>query len=243
MPRSGRRPGTSDSREKILAAARSHFAKEGYDGATIRGIAATARVDPSLVLHFFGSKEHLFVATMQLPEDPREFVPALMAHGVDGLGERLASFFLETWDAPRGRPFIALLRSVTSSEKAAAMMRQFVAREILSRVAGALDLDRPKLRAALAASHLVGLAFVRYVIKLEPIASADRHDLARTVGPVIQHYFSTAASRPRGSNSRQSSGSTGIGQPGSGRQSSHVSSSGGSRRRKRSSARSPSARS
>jgi len=202
VPRSGRRPGTSDSREKILAAARSHFASDGYDGATIRDIAASARVDPSLVLHFFGSKEHLFVATMQFPEDPREFVPALVAQGVDGLGERLASFFLETWDAPRGRPFIALLRSVTSSEKAAAMMRQFVAREILSRVAGALDLDQPKLRAALAASHLIGLALLRYVIKLEPIASADPRGLARTVGPVIQHYFSEPTPLSRGSNSR-----------------------------------------
>jgi AcrR family transcriptional regulator len=199
MPRSGRRPGASDSREKILAAARSHFANEGYDGATIRGIAASARVDPALVLHFFGSKEHLFVTAMQFPEDPSEFVPALVAQGVDGLGERLASFFLETWDAPRGRPFIALLRSVASSDKAAHMMRQFVAREVLSRVAGTLELDQPKLRASLAASHLVGLALLRYVIKLEPIASADRRTLARTVGPVIQHYFSKEPSKPRGS--------------------------------------------
>jgi len=202
VPRSGRRPGTSDSRKKILAAARSHFASDGYDGATIRGIAASAGVDPALVLHFFGSKEHLFVATMEFPDDPSAFVPTLVEAGVEGLGERLASFFLETWDAPRGRPFIAMLRSVTSSDKAAAMMRQFVAREILSRVAGRLDLEQPKLRAALAASHLIGLALLRYVIKLEPIASADRRSLARTVGPVIQHYFSKRTSLGRGSRSR-----------------------------------------
>lgn len=202
MPRSGRRPGTSDSREKILAAARSHFASDGYDGATIRGIAASARVDPALVLHFFGSKEHLFVAAMRFPADPSEFVPAIAGEGAAGLGVRLASFFLETWDAPQGRPFIALLRSVTSSEKAAEMMRQFVAREVLARVAGKLELDRPKLRAALAASHLVGIALLRYVIKLEPIASADRRSLARTVGPVIQHYFSQRAA-PLGSTSRR----------------------------------------
>ncbi len=70
MPRTGRRPGRSGSREKILVAARSHFAREGHEGATIRAIAHTARVDPRLVMHFFGSKHDMFVAAMQLPFDP-----------------------------------------------------------------------------------------------------------------------------------------------------------------------------
>lgn len=195
MPRSGRRPGASDSRGKILAAARSHFARDGYDGATIRAVAAAAGVDPALVLHFFGSKEQLFVAAMQLPDDPAQFVPALTAGGVEGLGERIAAFFLELWDEPRGRPFHALLRSVAANEKAAEMMRQFVSREVLGRIAAALEVDQPKVRAALAASHLLGLAILRYVIKLEPIASADRRSLARAVGPVIQRYFLAPAPR------------------------------------------------
>ena len=115
-------------------------------------------------------------------------VPRLLEGGTAGLGERLARFFLETWDVPDG-PFVALLRSVTTNERAAEMLRQFVTREILGRVAATLELDRPQLRAALAASHLIGLAFMRYVIKLEPIASMDRDILAREVGRVLQHYF------------------------------------------------------
>jgi AcrR family transcriptional regulator len=189
VPRSGRRPGNSGSRERILAAARLSFAQSGYDATTIRGIAAAAGVDPALVRHYFGSKEHLFVVALEFPVDPVEFVPRLLDPGIDGLGERIASFFLEAWDTPGGRPFLALLRSVASNEQAAEALRQFVSREVLSRVAAILVLDRPQLRAALAASHLIGLAMTRYVVRLEPIASASRDDLARAVGPSIQRYF------------------------------------------------------
>lgn len=189
MPRSGRRPGNSGSRDRIVAAARAEFAARGYDAATIRGIAAAAGVDPALVRHYFGSKEHLFVVALEFPVDPAEFVPRLLESGLDGLGERIAAFFLEAWDTPDGRPFLALLRSVASNEQAAEALRQFVTREVLERVAAILVLDRPKLRAALAASHLIGFAMTRYVVRLEPIASASRDDLARAVGPAIQPYF------------------------------------------------------
>jgi AcrR family transcriptional regulator len=192
VARTGRRPGASGSREQILAAARSHFAAEGYDGATIRGIAGAAGVDPALVLHYFDSKERLFIAAMEFPADPAEFVPQLIAPGTEGLGERVATFLLDLWEGPGGRPFIALLRSAAANEQAAQMLRQFIEREVLGRVAASLELDQPKLRAALAGSHLVGLALMRYIIKLEPIASADRRVLAREVGAAIQRYFAPA---------------------------------------------------
>lgn len=155
----------------------------------MRDIASSAGVDPALVRHYFGSKEHLFVEALQFPVDPAEFVPRLLAPGPDGLGERMTTFFLEAWDAPDGKPFLALLRSVTASDQAAEMLRQFIAREVLGRVARSLEVDRPEMRAALAGSHLIGLAMVRYVIRLEPIASADRAELARQVGPAIQRYL------------------------------------------------------
>jgi AcrR family transcriptional regulator len=190
VARTGRRPGVSSSRQAILTAARSSFARHGYDGATIRGIASSADVDPALVRHYFGTKEHLFVEALQFPADPAEFVPRLLAPGPEGLGERLVSFFLEAWDAPDGKPFLALLRSVTDNDQAAEMLRQFVSREVIGRVARALDVDHPEMRAALAGSHLVGLAIIRYVIRLEPVASAERAELAREVGPAIQYYLS-----------------------------------------------------
>jgi AcrR family transcriptional regulator len=190
MGRTGRRPGTSGSREAILAAARDQFASRGYDGASIRGIAEAAAVDPALVRHYFGSKERLFVAVLEFPVEPATFLPRIMGEGLDGVGERLVAFFLETWDAPTGQPFLALMRSVATNDDAAAMLRQFITREVIGRLAATLELDQPRLRAALAGSHLVGVAMMRYVIHLEPVASADAAALARAIGPSIQRYFS-----------------------------------------------------
>jgi len=193
MPRTGRRPGTGGTREKILAAARSRFGQEGYDGTTIRGIAAGAGVDPALVPHYFGSKEGVFLAAVEFPVDPAEFIPRLLAPGIDGLGERLVIFFLETWDSPSGASLLGLIRSVVSSELAADLMREFVTREVLGRLAEAIKLDHPQLRAGLVATQLVGLAMLRYVIKVEPLSSASRGELARWIGPTIQHYLTDPA--------------------------------------------------
>jgi AcrR family transcriptional regulator len=161
----------------------------------MRAIAASSRVDPALLTHYFGSKEKLFVAALQFP-DPADFVPVLLAPGREGLGERIASFFLETWDSPSGRPLLGLVRSMVTNERAAEMMRQFVTREVLGRIAAALEVDRPKVRAALSGSQLVGIAFLRYVIKLEPIASAERADLIKWVGPTLQRYLTGALEGP-----------------------------------------------
>ncbi|MGH2499648.1 MAG: TetR family transcriptional regulator [Candidatus Limnocylindria bacterium] len=189
MPRTGRRPGRSGTREKILEAARSQFTRHGYDRATIRAIAAAARVDPALVLHYFGAKEGVFLAAMELPADPARFVPMLVAPGLDGIGERMVRFYIETWDSPEGASLIGLLRSAVSNEKAAAMLREFLERAVLGRLALALTIDHPKLRGSLAGSQLMGLAMMRYVVRLEPFASAGADELARWAGPAVQRCF------------------------------------------------------
>jgi AcrR family transcriptional regulator len=190
LARTGRRPGTGGTREKILSAARTHFAKVGYEGGTVRGIAGEARVDPALVLHYFGSKHDLFQASVDFPVDPAVFVPKLLEPGIDGLGSRLVHFFLETWDSPAGRPMQAVIRSVVTSEEAAALLREFVTREVLGRLAKALEVDEPRLRASLAGSTLIGLAMLRYVIRLEPLASARSEDIAVWLGPTVQRHLS-----------------------------------------------------
>ncbi len=198
MPRTGRRPGTGGTAEKILTAARANFARVGYEGGTIRAIAADAGVDPALVLHYFGSKQGLFRASVDFPVDPSEFIPKLLAPGLDGLGERLVHFFLETWDSPAGRPLLALIRSVVASEEAASLMREFVGREVLGRIAKTLKVDQPQLRASLAASTLIGMAMLRYVIKLEPLASARPEVVAAWLGPAVQGYLADPGLRVRG---------------------------------------------
>ena len=196
MPRTGRRPGAGGTREKIVAAARTHFSEAGYEGATIRGIAAGAAVDPALVLHYFGSKEGVFKAAVNFPVDPSEFLPRLLASGLDGLGERLVRFFLQTWDSPTGSPMLGLLRSVVSNEIAASLLRDFVTREVLGQLAAALKLDHPQLRASLAASQLIGMAMLRYVVKLEPLASASHDEVASWLGPSVQRFLTDPAATP-----------------------------------------------
>jgi len=189
MARTGRRPGAGGTREKILAAARFQFSEAGYEGATIRDIAGEAGVDPALVLHYFGSKEGVFVAAVEFPIDPAEVLPGLLAPGLEGLGERLVRFFLGAWDSPAGSPLLGLIRSVVGNERAAALVRDFVSREVLGRIAEALELDQPQLRASLAASQLIGLAMLRYVVKLEPLASAEPDEVAAWLGPTLQRYL------------------------------------------------------
>lgn len=190
MSPGGRRPGDSGTRDAILDAARGGFARAGYDATTIRGVAREAGVDPALVHHFFGSKEAMFAAAMALPLDPAVVVPQLLAGGTDGLGERVVRLFLGLWDAPATRtPLLGLLRSAMANEQAATMLREFLTSALLGRVAAALDLPDATLRANLVGTQMVGLAVLRYAVKVEPLASADHDTLAAAIGPTIQRYL------------------------------------------------------
>ncbi len=188
--RTGRRPGRSLTRAAILDAAREAFATRGYDAVSIRGVSRDAGVDPALVHRFFGSKQSLFVAAMQLPIAPNELVQTLLAEGIDGLGERVVASLLAVYDSPAGfAPFLAILRGAISNERAATMLREFLTTEILGRIAAAAAPDEPQLRAALAGSQVVGLAIARYVIRLPGVADSDPALLAACAGATIQRYL------------------------------------------------------
>lgn len=189
--RTGRRPGRQYTREAILTAAREAFAERGYDGASIRSIATSAGVDPALVHHYFGTKEELFAATVNFPMNPAEMVPRVLAGSADGAGERLVRTFVSVWDSPTGAAGVALLRSAVTSELAARLMREFLTTQILRRVMGLLEVDRAEapLRSALIATQMSGLALIRYVLKVEPLASAPPETVVATVGPTVQRYL------------------------------------------------------
>lgn len=189
--RTGRRPGKPDTREAILAAAREIFAERGFDRASIRAIATSAGVDPALVHHYFGTKDQLFLAAMNAPIDPREVIPQALAGGREEVGERLIRLFLSVWDSPAGAAGVALLRSAVSNEWTGRLMREFVVTQVLRRALEHLDLD-PKeapLRASLVASQMAGLGMIRYILKVEPLASAPPDVVAAAIGPTLQRYI------------------------------------------------------
>ncbi|WHT17799.1 TetR family transcriptional regulator [Crossiella sp. CA-258035] len=187
--RRGRRPAGEDTKGALLSAARAVFTEQGYDGATVRMIAARAQVDPAMVNHWFGGKESLFAAAVQLPVTPQQILETVLAGPVEGLGERIVRRFLSVWDETGGGPFVALMRSASSHDDAAGMLREFVTHALFGKIARAIEADQPDLRASLVGAQVAGLGMMRYVIKLEPLASADHDTLAAAVAPTLQRYL------------------------------------------------------
>lgn len=189
--RTGRRPGNPDTRESILEAARTAFAEKGFDGASIRAIAAGAGVDPALVHHYFGTKDKLFLAAMNSPLDPLDLLTEASAGERGEMGARVVRVFLDIWDGPRGAAGVALLRSAVGTEWTTRLFREFVLTQVLRRAVPRLGLDPAEgsLRMTLAGSQLVGLAMARYVIKVEPLASAPPEVIVAAIGPTVQRYL------------------------------------------------------
>lgn len=184
----GRPADGGDRRAQILAAARAEFAEKAYVGASVRGIARVAGVDPALVHHYFGTKEQVFLAAMELPFDPAERLPQVLAGDPDHVGERLVRMFLGLWSDPAFRePMLGLVRSAVTSEQGAALLREFVGTALLARVAAAVGGDQLRVQAA--AAQLVGLAMLRYVVRIEPIASAPVDDVVALVAPAVQRHL------------------------------------------------------
>jgi AcrR family transcriptional regulator len=174
-------------REAILDAAREQFAALGFEGATMRAIARAADVDPALVSYYFGSKSGLFVESLRLPVNPTDAIEALLADGTDDLGARLVTRFLEVWDDPvSGEPVVRVLRSATSQPE---LMRDFVHRQIVPLLATAIDGPQAELRATAVASQMVGLAMARYVLRIEPLATAPPEQVVALIGPTLQRYL------------------------------------------------------
>jgi AcrR family transcriptional regulator len=174
----------------VLQGAREAFAEHGFNGATVRDIAARAGVDPSLVVQFFGSKESVFAAAMELPFDTEAVVAGLLRGPRSALGARMVRTFLTLWDHPdTGGRLLALLRSAATHDAAAQRLRELIESGILGPLARALDAPDAQLRAALVGAHLVGLGFARYVLRIEPLASEPADSLERRMGPTIQRYL------------------------------------------------------
>ncbi|MFK4111579.1 TetR family transcriptional regulator [Streptomyces sp. NPDC002176] len=182
---------SADTRDRILGAAREEFSERGYEKTSVRGIAKAAGVDSALVHHYFGTKEQVFEAAVSVAFAPALAAPDAIAEGpLDTVGERLTRFVLGVWENPATRtPLLAIVRSAVNNDTAAAVFRRLIAAQLLRRIAGRLDVPDAELRVELAAAQLVGTAMLRYVIKVEPLASADLERIVARLAPVVQGHL------------------------------------------------------
>ena len=185
----GRRPGAPDTRAQVLDAARTSFAEKGFRATTIRAVAATAGVDPALVHHYFGTKDNLFLAALEMPVDPRELLAPVVRQGPDGAGERLLRTFLSAWDDPDIQVrLLAVVRSVLDDDGGQLIKEGFIP-VVVGPVLAQLVTDQPDVRIALVVSQVLGLIVARYVLALPTMALMPADDLVARMGPVIQHYL------------------------------------------------------
>jgi AcrR family transcriptional regulator len=199
--RRGRRQGEPVSREAVLTAAKQRFAAEGYEKTTLRAIAQDAHVDPSMVLYLFGSKEELFRESLRLILDPDVLIAALTGEADDDpdIGTRMVRTYLRIWETPDSAASMrAMLQSATSNPDAHAAFRGFMQNYVLTAVSGVLGGgEQATLRAMLAASQLVGMAMLRYIIEVPPLATLSADEVVELIAPTVTRYLSADAAERR----------------------------------------------
>lgn len=183
------------TRATILAAARERFAAEGYERATIRGIAGDAGIDPSMVMRYYGNKEGLFAAAMDF--DLR--FPDLTGLPREDIGRRMTEHFVGLWDA--GQNLQLLLRAGATNELAVGRLQHIFAEQLAPAIASLHPPTAPPAeiaaRAGMAAAQVLGLALCRYVLRLPPVADMAPADIVDWVGPTLQRYLAGPAPEQR----------------------------------------------
>jgi AcrR family transcriptional regulator len=177
------------TREAILRAARGRFAAQGFERTTIRAVAADARIDPSMVMRYYGSKRGLFAAAV----DYDLHLPDLSGVPPGELGAAAVSHFLSRWEGDQADDSLRILlaTAVTSATAARQMQDIFHAQlEPVVAAAGPHDPETAAVRAGLVASQMLGFALCRYVLRLPPVVTLDHDAVLRWLGPVIQRYLS-----------------------------------------------------
>lgn len=197
----GRPTGHSNQRQAIADSATKLFADKGYERATIRAIASDARVDPALIRHYFGSKSELFAAVMSPPVNTRIVFREVAQGPRSEVGARLAAFVVALLEGESTRHFmLGTLRAASSGPEAAGMLRSVLRDQLIepmaeylaSKTDGEQDLranDERDLRANMVVSQIIGVAMARYVVGIEPLASATTPQLAEILTPVLQYYL------------------------------------------------------
>ena len=194
--RPGRWRSGAESRQRVLDAARVLFHRNGYAGTTVRAVAAEAGVDPAMVFYFFGTKQGLFAAVLDMSAQLPSAIDAIFDGGLDGVGERVIRTLLENMDKSDRTPLAMLTRSAPTHDQSETLLREFIDREITRRLAAMLDTPDAALRAGMVNVQLLGLTVARYIVRIEPIASASVDELVTRFGAIVQHCLTGPAAQP-----------------------------------------------
>jgi AcrR family transcriptional regulator len=178
---------SEETRGRILEAARTRFASQGYRNTTIRAIAADAQIDPSMVMRYYGSKDELFEAVL----DPLLELPSLVDVHKSRRGAALAVHIIDRWERhPKADVLLTLLRSVTVDESVAARMRAIFEAELVPVIASAVDdPEEAPARAGLIATQVLGFALCCHLLRLPPVAQMNESMIIRHLGDTIQRYL------------------------------------------------------
>lgn len=188
----GRRAGGADTRAEIISAARELFATKGFDGTSVRGVAREAGVDAALVHHYFDGKSGLFAEVVGVPADVEDRIVSAVAGPREDAGERIVRTFLGVWDSPDGRArFQAMVGAVATHEEAARLLQDFVARTVFPRIAGVFadGEEVHELAVASAGAQLVGMALLRYVVRVPAMVEADPEEIVAVLAPNVQRLL------------------------------------------------------
>ncbi|WP_327712158.1 TetR family transcriptional regulator [Streptomyces sp. NBC_00464] len=178
---------------RILDSARGLFAAKGFDRTTIRAVAASAGVDPALVMQYFGSKRGLFTQAVQAPSAPRTPEGGEAGDGEALLDHLLVTLGLKLGGLPDGTR--AMLRSMLTDPAAADHARGALDRQIAD-IGDALSADgddgddgddgEAKLRAALIVTTMVGVTIGHQLLSLTALRDAPADRVTALLRPALE---------------------------------------------------------
>ncbi len=190
---------TADTNEpaSVVKAAREAFLKSGYARTTIKSIAAAAGVAPTVVSNLYNNKDALFAAAMALPFDPQRAIPALIAPGIDGMGERIvrATFQLvadENVRSDLGKAAGMVQGTTISGIDVFGVVKplsDYFQTAVIDRALIAVGIPDARLRGALISAYLSGVIAYRYIMKVEPLASLPEDQAVALVAPIVQQLL------------------------------------------------------
>jgi AcrR family transcriptional regulator len=186
----GRPSGSSEDTKSLIAKeAVKQFSEVGYEKTTIRSVAMAAGVDPKLVMHYFGSKQQLFVSTTGVPQTVERAVGILKLTPAPLRGRALAEAIFQAQKSGEDLQLVGLIRAAATEPEAAEMIRELYVKEAMLKVVKALNLDNAELRAVMLTTLVSGFVFTSRILELQAITSTKDSQRKALLGKLIQEIL------------------------------------------------------